>query len=84
MRKLVMLTAVIMFAFVSVSIGQRGNYGSRDADNRSARSEYRDGQGKCKKIKKMHKRKMRKMAAADGKVTPRERRMLRKNRSHVH
>ncbi len=73
-----------MIAFVTVSIGQRNDRNAYTEHRSENRKEMRDGKTKCHKGKKYHKRKMRKMAAADGKITPRERRMLRKDRRNIH
>ena len=50
------------------------------------RKEFKRNNGKndCKRIKKGHMRKMRKMAAVDGRVTPGEKKMLRRERRRVY
>lgn len=80
MKKFVMMTMVLMFAFISVSFGQNTERRAYTEHKRERHQMMQDGKTKCHKGKKYHQRKMRKMAAADGKITPRERRMLRKNR----
>lgn len=55
--------------------------GERIEQHRGDRNQYRTDvrQGRCKKAKFRHHRKMRRLAAIDGRITPRERRVLRNN-----
>lgn len=83
MRKLMVILVVAFFAnFTSAWSQQSGRYAQRNSEKEQRH--FDKGQSKsCHKVKKMHKRKMRRMAAADGKVTPRERRMLRRDRKSI-
>lgn len=83
MRKLMVILVVAFVANVTSVWSQTPDwYAHRNSDTEQRR--FDKGQGKsCHKAKKMHKRKMRRMAAADGKITPRERRMLRRDRKNI-
>jgi hypothetical protein len=83
MRKLAFLTLIVMITFINVSIGQRTDRRAYTEHKSDRQHKMHDGKTKCQKGKKYHKRKMHKMAAADGKVTPRERRMLRRDRRNI-
>ena len=80
MRKSVVILVVAFFVSItSIWSQSSGQYTHRNPDKEQRN--FRNGQGKsCHNAKKMHKRKMRRMAAADGKITPRERKMLRRDR----
>lgn len=80
MKKLISLSVLIFIVSIS---GIYAQHGERALDKRNDTHEraYQDGKRKnCHKGKKFHKRQMRKMAAADGKITPRERKMMRRDR----
>lgn len=84
MRKFILLTLVIMVSFVTVSTGQRNDRNAYTEYRSENRQEMRHGKTECHKGKKYHKRKMRKIAAADGKITPRERKILKKERRNIY
>ncbi|MFZ1455544.1 MAG: hypothetical protein WAT46_05855 [Saprospiraceae bacterium] len=75
---LVFLSAVLTYD----SHAQTRMQGERIEQRRGDRNQFRNeaGRGRCKKAKIGHHRKVRRMAAIDGRITPRERRMLQKER----
>ncbi len=82
MKKSIILSALLFFTFMVSGSGQsymRGPQG-RIA---SVQNVNNAGNRQCKRLKKGHMRSMRKMALADGKVTPREKRLLRRERRRV-
>lgn len=86
MRKSVIIATLFLFAFLTSGIGQRNDQRAGNENRRSERNEFKRNKGKnnCKKMKKRHMRKMRKMAAVDGRVTPGEKKMLRRERRRVY
>ena len=86
MRKLVIIAALFLFAFIGSGVAQRNDQRAGNENRRMERNEFKRNNGKndCKKIKKGHMRKMRKMAAVDGRVTPGEKKMLRRERRRVY
>lgn len=74
---LVFLSAVLTYD----SHAQTRMQGERIEQRRGDRNQFRNeaGKGRCKN-KIGHHRKVRRMAAIDGRITPRERRMLQKER----
>ena len=80
MKKLISLSVLIFIVSIS-GIYAQFDHRALDKRNDTNQHEYQDGKNKnCHKGKKFHKRQMRKMAAADGKITPRERKMMRRDR----
>ena len=80
MKKLISLSLLIFIVSISGIYAQFDHW-ALDKRNDTNQHEYQDGKRKnCHKGKKFHKRQMRKMAAADGKITPRERKMMRRDR----
>jgi hypothetical protein len=82
MRKSVVLMILALFSFASLSFSQsneRRTYSHSINDNFNDGSDHRPHR-KVKSCKRYHKNQMRRMANADGKVTKRERRMLRMDR----
>lgn len=82
MRKSVVMMIVALFSFASLSFSQSNE---RSTYSHSINDHFNDGRNhkphrKIKSCKRYHKNQMRKMAIADGKVTKRERRMLRMDR----
>ena len=86
MRKSVIIVTLFLFTFLTSGIGQRNDQRAGNENRRSERNEFKRNKGKnnCKKMKKRHMRKMRKMAAVDGRVTPGEKKMLRRERRRVY
>ncbi|MBK9743753.1 MAG: hypothetical protein IPO94_12675 [Saprospiraceae bacterium] len=80
MKKLISLSLLIFIVSISGIYAQFDHW-ALDKRNDTNQHEYQDGKRKnCHKGKKFHKRQMRKMAAADGRISPRERKMLRRDR----
>ena len=80
MKKLISLSVLIFIVSISGIYAQHGER-TLDKRNDTNQHEYQDGKRKnCHKGKKFHKRQMRKMAAADGRTSLRERKMLRRDR----
>jgi hypothetical protein len=86
MRKSVIIATLFLFAFLTSGIAQRNDQRAGNESRRSERNEFNRNNGKndCKKMKKGHMRKMRKMAAVDGRVTPGEKKLLRRERKRVY
>ncbi|MBK8347604.1 MAG: hypothetical protein IPL08_08225 [Saprospiraceae bacterium] len=75
---------IAVFLIVSTFLSGYSQANRAVADGRRIeRNDIRKAGGPCKKMKKRHIRSMKRMALADGKVTPREKRMLRKERRRV-
>lgn len=80
MKKLISLSLLIFIVSISGIYAQFDHW-ALDKRNDTNQHEYQDGKRKnCHKGKKFHKRQMRKMAAADGRISLRERKMLRRDR----
>ena len=80
MKKLISLSLLIFIVSISGIYAQFDHW-ALDKRNDTHERAYQDGKRKnCHKGKKFHKRQMRKMAAADGRISPRERKMLRRDR----
>lgn len=86
MKKSVIFVALFLFAFLTSGIAQRYDQRAGNENRRSERNEFKRHKGKndCKKMKKGHMRKMRKMAAVDGRITPGEKKMMRRERRRVY
>lgn len=94
MKKLVFLAAFLAVVSTASLHAQRSysdnNYKNHRVENRSNYDNARPNHHptKCakngKRAKKAHHRRMRKMAAADGRVSPREKSMLRRSRNVGH
>ena len=78
MKKSMILSAFLMLVFIAAGTTQAYLAGSPSRVAGIGRPGINAGPRQCKKIGKWHKRQMRRMAHADGKVTPRERRLLRR------
>lgn len=83
MKKLVLLSGIFFLSFLSVAIGQKTTSRAYQQKNNHI-CEVRGDYHKNRKCKKIHHQKMKRMARADGKVTPRERKMLRNDRRRVY
>jgi hypothetical protein len=84
--KRVMIILIFMGALFTYDLpAQNRLQGERIEQRRSDRNQFRNGpgRGRCKKAQIRHHRKMRRMAAIDGRVTPGERRVLRNERRRV-
>ena len=86
MRKSIVMLVLFIFAFVSSGITQQMAKRERSEIERTERSgnKSRYGKGDCRKMEKRHMRKMRKMAAIDGRVTPSEKILLRRERRKLY
>ena len=86
MRKSVIIVTLFLFTFLTSGIGQRNDQRAGNENRRSERNEFKRNKGKNDyiKMKKGHMRKMRKMAAIDGRVTPGEKKMMRRERRRVY
>ena len=78
MKKSMILSVCLMFVLAIAGTSQAYQSGPQNRVAGVNRSNIQAGPRQCKKLSKKHKRQMKKMALADGKVTPRERRMLRR------
>ena len=86
MKKSIIIAGLFLFAFISSGIAQRYDQRAGHEDRRMERNEFNRHNGKygCKNLKKNHMRKMRKMASIDGRLTPGEKKMLRRERRRVY
>lgn len=86
MKKVMIILIFMSALFTYDSTAQNRLQGERIEQRRIERNQFRNGPergGRCKKAKIRHHRKMRRMAAIDGRVTPGERRVLKNERRRV-
>lgn len=78
MKKSVIMSVLLFFAFIISGSGQPY---MRGPQGRIATVQGVGGRNmQCRKMNKRHMRSLRRMALADGKVTPREKRLIRRER----
>jgi hypothetical protein len=85
MKKVMIILIFLSAVFTYDSTAQNRLQGERIEQRRGDRDQLRNGQdrGRCKKANIRQHHKMRRMATIDGRVTPRERRMLKNDRRRV-
>ncbi len=91
MKKVILLVAIFTMSFMSTIEAQQNRADRNDrrerTENFEKRGPSRNHDKKCKtskRHKKAHLKGMRKMAAADGRISPREKRMLKRERRKVY